>query len=167
MPATWEMKEQMNWQKKPPNSPSIDITIPINLLYIKKLIKKDISAEWQNRWTNSNKGREVFALLPITNEKRVLGDFFLNQLITGHGTLAVYQNRFFGKAAACECGSPREDRNHLIFDCPQWDSIRSKFFPCNFKSSSIDLLLFNPISKNGLREIMQCKLQTFLKQTED
>ncbi|GIY37466.1 RNA-directed DNA polymerase from mobile element jockey [Caerostris darwini] len=153
--------------KEATNSPTIDITIPINLQFIKKLIKKDISAEWQDRWTNSNKGREVFALLPTTNEKRVQGDFFLNQLITGHGTLAVYQNRFFGKTAACECGSPREDRNHLIFDCPQRDSIRSKFFPSNFKRSSIDLLLFNPKSKNGLREIMQRKLQTLLNQIED
>ncbi|GIY72493.1 RNase H domain-containing protein [Caerostris darwini] len=153
--------------KEATNSPTIDITIDINLHYIKKLIKKEITAEWQDRWTNSNKGREVFALLPKINEKRVQGDFFLNQIITGHGTLAVYQNRFFGKATTCDCSNSREDRNHLIFQCPQWDTIRRKFFPINYKRSTIDLLLFNPKSRNDLREIMQRKLQTLLNQIED
>ncbi|GIY54769.1 uncharacterized protein CDAR_391051 [Caerostris darwini] len=126
--------------KEATNSPTIDINIDINLQYIKKLIKKEI---------------------------RVQGDFFLNQLITGHGALAVYQNRFFGKAPTCDCGNPREDRNHLIFDCPQWDNIRHKFFPLNYKRSTIDLLLFNSKSRNGLSETMQSKLQTLLNPIED
>ncbi|GIY81658.1 hypothetical protein CDAR_307741 [Caerostris darwini] len=74
---------------------------------------------------------------------------------------------FFGKAADCACGHPLEDRKHLIFDCSQWDNIRKKFFPPNFKSSSSDLLIFNNKSRNGLREIMKHKLQTLLSSLEN
>ncbi|GIZ00737.1 hypothetical protein CEXT_501801 [Caerostris extrusa] len=109
--------------------------------------------------------RKGSILLPKVNLTR--GDFYVNQLISGHGTLAAYQNRFFGKAAACTCGHPLEDRKHLIFDCPQWDSIRQKFFPINFKRSTIELLIFNNKSRNGLREIMKHKLQTLFSSLEN
>ncbi|GIY25043.1 RNase H domain-containing protein [Caerostris extrusa] len=92
MLATWEMKEQTRLPKKLPISRQFKSTPYLH--FIKQTIKKDILAEWQDRWSNSIKGREVFILLPKVNLTRVQGDFFINQLISGHGTLAAYQNRF-------------------------------------------------------------------------
>ncbi|GIY52239.1 hypothetical protein CEXT_417091 [Caerostris extrusa] len=54
-------------------------------------------AEWQHRWDNSSKGREVFSILPLVKTTRVQGDFYLNLLLTGHGALAKYQARFLEK----------------------------------------------------------------------
>ncbi|GIY45304.1 uncharacterized protein CDAR_246041, partial [Caerostris darwini] len=108
--------------KEPTTNPDIQHPTVANLHFIKQLIKKEILAEWQDRWSNSTKGREVFLLLPRVNVTRVQGDFYVNQLISGHGALAAYQHRFFGKAADCTCGHPLEDRKHLIYDCPQWDN---------------------------------------------
>ncbi|GIY65165.1 putative 115 kDa protein in type-1 retrotransposable element R1DM [Caerostris darwini] len=141
--------------KEPTTNPDIQHPTVANFHFIKQLIKKEILAEWQDRWSNSTKGREVFLLLPRVNVTRVQGDFYVNQLISGHGALAAYQHRFFGKAADCTCGHTLEDRKHLIYDCPQWDNFRLKFFPTNFKAASIDLLIFNNKSRNGLREVVQ------------
>ncbi|GIY66992.1 hypothetical protein CDAR_417641 [Caerostris darwini] len=153
--------------KEATTNPDIQLPVVANLQYFKQLLKKEILAEWQDRWSNSSKGREVFLLLPKVNINRVQGDFYINQLISGHGALAAYQLRFFGKAAECTCGHPLEDRMHLIYDCPQWDNFRQKFFPTNFKTASIDLLLFNHKSRNGLREIMKHKLQSLLSSIDN
>ncbi|GIY15679.1 hypothetical protein CDAR_609711 [Caerostris darwini] len=51
--------------------------------------------EWQERWSQSHKGRDVFTLFPKININRVQGDFLLNQITIGHGAIAVYQARFF------------------------------------------------------------------------
>ncbi|GIY45441.1 hypothetical protein CDAR_71711 [Caerostris darwini] len=52
-------------------------------------------AEWQSRWLHSTKGRDVFELYKEVKENRIQGDGFLNQLITGHGTIGAHQARLF------------------------------------------------------------------------
>ncbi|GIY16808.1 hypothetical protein CEXT_469171 [Caerostris extrusa] len=37
--------------------------------------------------------------------------FFLNQLITGHGTIGTHQARL---SPFCQCGHPAEDRQHYL-----------------------------------------------------
>ncbi|GIX70129.1 hypothetical protein CDAR_312621 [Caerostris darwini] len=91
----------------------------------------------------------------------------MNPIITGHGTIAAYQSRFFGRATTCACSQLLEDRNHLLYDCSQWDNIKLKYFPRNYKNAKIDLLIFNMKSRYGLREIMKHKLQTLLSSMED
>ncbi|GIX83521.1 putative 115 kDa protein in type-1 retrotransposable element R1DM [Caerostris darwini] len=145
----------------------IDITSTYDINFIKKLIKKEIVAAWQDRWSNSSKGREVFTLFPEVKISRIQGDFLINQLITGHGCLGVYQERFFGGSGTCPCGHPSEDRIHIIFDCPQWNNYREKSFPRNHLEVKMELLLFNKISRAGLRDIMALKLQAALQSTND
>ncbi|GIY79608.1 RNase H domain-containing protein [Caerostris darwini] len=115
---------------------TIDINVPLNIATLKKKLNKEIMTEWQTHWSNTTKGREVFALLPEVKTARLQGDFLINQLITGHGTLGKYQARFFNKTSICDCGHQQEDRTHIIYDCPLWKDIRSKFFPTNFKDST-------------------------------
>ncbi|GIY79614.1 uncharacterized protein CDAR_57131 [Caerostris darwini] len=146
---------------------AIDFSMGYSIPYIKGLIKKDLLERWQDRWSNSTKGREVFAILPEVKTSRIQGDFFTNQLMTGHGCIGIYQERFFGKSAACSCGHILEDRNHIIYDCPQWNAIRQRFFPKNYRSMQLDLILFNKISRTGLREIMNSKLQASLRSNID
>ncbi|GIX87697.1 RNase H domain-containing protein [Caerostris darwini] len=155
------------YAKQATTQQSIDIATSINIHVVKNLIKRELMVNWQHRWDSSTKGRSVYSLFPKVSTNRVQGDFFLNQLITGHGALAIYQQRFFGKTANCRCGHPIEDIHHIIYVCPLWDSIREKFFPRNFQSVKRELLLFNSISKTGLKEIMCNKLQTPLQELED
>ncbi|GIX79766.1 uncharacterized protein CDAR_77401 [Caerostris darwini] len=135
------------YAKQATTKQTIDISTSINIHVVKNMLKRELMVNWQHRWESSTKGRSVYTLFPKVSTKRVQGDFFLNQLITGHGTIAIYQQRFFGKTANCQCGHPMEDIHHIIYVCPLWDSIRKKFFPRNFQSVKLELLLFNNISK--------------------
>ncbi|GIY37472.1 uncharacterized protein CDAR_458971 [Caerostris darwini] len=155
------------YAKKATTKEDIDFTMGYSIPYIKGLIKKDLLKQWQDRWSSSTKGRELFSILPEVKTSRIQGDFFTNQLLTGHGCIGIYQERFFGKSAVCSCGQLPEDRNHIIYDCPQWDAIRQRFFPKNYLFVQLDLLLFNKISRTGLREIMNTKLQASLQSNID
>ncbi|GIX66694.1 hypothetical protein CEXT_24571 [Caerostris extrusa] len=42
---------------------------------------------------------------PKVNLTRVQGDFYVNQLISGHGTLAAYQNRFLSSSPRSHGGT--------------------------------------------------------------
>ncbi|GIY73321.1 RNase H domain-containing protein [Caerostris darwini] len=107
------------------NKPSIDIQVNFTPTIVKRLLHKHTMAEWQTRWLQSIEGREVFELYKEVKENRIQGDFFLNQLITGHGTIGTHQARIFNKSPSCQCGHPTEDRKHIIYQCPQWNNIRS------------------------------------------
>ncbi|GIX78352.1 RNase H domain-containing protein [Caerostris darwini] len=124
-------------------------------------------AEWQSRWLHSTKGRDVYELYKEAKENRIQGDFFLNQLITGHGTIGIHQARLFHKSPSCQCGHSTEDRHHIIYQCPLWNSIRSKPLPLNHSSISMNLIFANYKSKMGLIEIMKIKLQSALQPIED
>ncbi|GIY54065.1 RNase H domain-containing protein [Caerostris extrusa] len=88
----------------------IDIQTKLTPKYIKNLLKQVIIRNWQLEWTTSPKGREVFAICRTVSTKRLHGNFFINQIITGHGALASYQERFFNKTNSCSCGPVIEDR---------------------------------------------------------
>ncbi|GIY54782.1 hypothetical protein CDAR_391131 [Caerostris darwini] len=94
------------------------------------------------------------------------GDFFLNQLITGHGTVGAHQARLLKKSPSCQCGHPTEDRQHIIYQCPLRNSIRYKHLPPNHSSISMNLIFANNKSKKGLIEIMKIKLQSALQPIE-
>ncbi|GIY78163.1 putative 115 kDa protein in type-1 retrotransposable element R1DM [Caerostris darwini] len=70
--------------KEATNSPDIQLSTDADLHFIKQLIKKDILAEWQDRWSNSTKGREVFILLPKSSSPRSHGGAFHAEIRPTH-----------------------------------------------------------------------------------
>ncbi|GIX76558.1 hypothetical protein CDAR_500011, partial [Caerostris darwini] len=121
----------------------LDCHFPLAKSHLKHLILNDIMHQWQVAWSSSSKGREVFDLCPVVSLKRIHGNFYLNQLITGHGALAHYQERFFHKGDVCLCGKAVEDRLHLVYNCERWQDIHLKCFPANFRQQSLLHLLLN------------------------
>lgn len=59
---------------------------------------------WQVRWNNFTKGRWTWDLVPKVNLKRILSDFYLNQVLTYHGVFPEFQAKRFGKSNLCICG---------------------------------------------------------------
>ncbi|GIY57605.1 hypothetical protein CEXT_700561 [Caerostris extrusa] len=86
-------------------------------------------------------GETTLLHFPTVNLKRVQGNFYLNQVITGHGSLADYQGKFFGKSSTCDCGQETENRFHLVYKCIQWTAITKKHFPRDFAMTPLDKLL--------------------------
>uniref|UniRef100_A0A2H8TIE5 Reverse transcriptase domain-containing protein n=1 Tax=Melanaphis sacchari TaxID=742174 RepID=A0A2H8TIE5_9HEMI len=87
---------------------------------------ENIVDTWQRRWTNSEKGRWTYTLIPsiATWISRRHGEtnFHLTQVLTGHGCFAADLKRF-GKLESAECwfcGDPEDDAAHTIFYCDAW-----------------------------------------------
>ncbi|GBM15934.1 hypothetical protein AVEN_270604-1 [Araneus ventricosus] len=116
-------------------------------------VKKNIRQNWQILWDHSSKGKQVKKLFDKVDEKRVLGDFYLNQIITGHGAFKTYQNRFFGKSPWCFCGKDEGTVEHTILKCDAWQNIRDTYFKKN--SSSIKELLQDRQSRKGMKLIVK------------
>ncbi|GBM38411.1 hypothetical protein AVEN_260801-1 [Araneus ventricosus] len=73
----------------------VDVSLgtPKSLINLK--IRNQISKLWQLRWEHSQETRFTFGLFPTTDSRRCFGDFFINQILTGHGYFPAHQNRFF------------------------------------------------------------------------
>ncbi|GBM35640.1 hypothetical protein AVEN_244525-1 [Araneus ventricosus] len=91
-------------------------------------MRKAIRQNWQILWDHSSKCKQVKKLFDKVDEKRVLGDFYLNQIISGHGAFQIYQNRFFSKSPLCFCGKDEGTVEHTILKCDAWQDIRDTYF---------------------------------------
>ncbi|GIY01480.1 hypothetical protein CDAR_196711 [Caerostris darwini] len=100
---------------------------------------KDLSNDRQTYWQTSCKGRAVYDICPKVSTKRLHGNFYLNQIYTGHGVIASYQNKFFNKDPKCICGHVLEGRQHIIYQCSKWRKIRTpssqQTSPCHCQNS--------------------------------
>ncbi|GIY12459.1 hypothetical protein CEXT_179301 [Caerostris extrusa] len=70
------------------------------------------------------------------NLNRLHGNYFINQIITGHVAIAIYQHKSFSSSPACNCGKEVEDRDHIIFKCELRKEIRGKHLPNTFNNKS-------------------------------
>lgn len=111
--------------------------------------------EWQRRWNESDQGRKVFSYFPKVSKARLKGDFYINQLITGHGALGPYQQRFFGVNAGCFCGVGIADEEHVVKHCCLFNEIRARFFPSDYLIKNLKELLDDENSTGGIRDIME------------
>ncbi|GBL73239.1 hypothetical protein AVEN_159294-1 [Araneus ventricosus] len=87
-------------------------------------MRKNIRQNWQASWDHSSKGKQVKKLFDKVDERRVLRDFYLNQIIKGHGAFKNYENRFFGKSPWFFCGKDEGTVEHNILKCDEWQDIR-------------------------------------------
>lgn len=94
----------------------------------KMIVKKHYFAVWQKKWEQDTVGRHTFSIIPNVTERhklKLMPDFYVTQLLTGHGSIAEYLFRFKLKTAdKCLCGAT-ETTPHLIFDCPLHENIRN------------------------------------------
>ncbi|GBM46700.1 hypothetical protein AVEN_244146-1 [Araneus ventricosus] len=106
-------------------------------------MRKNTRQSWQILWDHSSKVIQVKSLYEKVDEKRLLGDFYLNQIITGHGAFKTYQDRSFGKSPWCFCGKDEGTVEHTIIKCDAWQDIRDTYFFKKNSSSIKELLQYN------------------------
>ncbi|GBO17770.1 hypothetical protein AVEN_16664-1 [Araneus ventricosus] len=141
----------------------VDVSLgtPRSLINLK--IGNQILNSWQFRWVNSRQSRFTFGLFPDIDLKRCFGDFFINQILTGHGCFPAHQGRFFGKGSNCMCHTDEGTVSHYIYGCPLYEDIRRSYFPVNFAFLGILDLVQSGHSRKGLIEIVKCVLQVSLE----
>lgn len=89
-------------------------------------------AQWQQRWETESRGRWTAQLIPqvATWMKRKHGevDYYLTQLLTGHGYFREYLHRM-GKCDSPLCiyeDGQEDTAKHTFFECTRWQDMRSQ-----------------------------------------
>lgn len=88
--------------------------------------------QWQMEWDASEKGRWTHRLIPLlerwVNRKHGVVNYYLTQMLSGHGCYRAYLHRFkHDDTPDCTagCGVP-EDAEHAFFRCPRFLTERQK-----------------------------------------
>lgn len=88
--------------------------------------------EWQRRWQADENGRWTFTLIPEIeswiSRKHGEVDFYLTQILSGHGCFKYYLYRFRHEDNPfCPvCPDEIEDARHVLFYCPRFNSERAQ-----------------------------------------
>lgn len=86
---------------------------------------------WQERWTNSRKGRHTHRIWPDVrvrlSQQHVEVDHYLAQVATGHGDFKAKLYSFnLVPAPNCRCQA-EETVDHVVLNCPQFDGPRRRW----------------------------------------
>lgn len=120
--------------KEATSRPEVDVDLGLTRIQVKSLIYKESIRNWQEEWNQSSKGRRTFKFIPKVSTDRCIADFYINQVLTGHGVFPVYQSRFHGKDDRCFCSQSLGTVEHIIYDCDLFNNIRINHFPVNYKN---------------------------------
>lgn len=132
----------------------VDCQISYSKRYISQVMRSETLERWTRRWENSFKGRRLRMFFPDPDPSRLNGDFFLNQVFTGHGAFAFHQSRFFGKDSTCHCGDDEGTVGHVVFRCPTFAQIRRDWFPRDYLRLELEKLLEDSKARRGVKEMM-------------
>lgn len=88
--------------------------------------------EWQDRWRTSDRGRWTARLIPNIEtwltRKHGETDFYLTQMLTGHGSFNAYLFRMgLHNSPSCRyCPYKIDDAEHTFFECVRWKNLKSE-----------------------------------------
>lgn len=104
------------------NRQFVDVEVGLTCRQIKKDLFGRAMSKWQEKWNNSVTGRVTYKSFPGVGTRRLQGSFYVNQVLTGHGTFGDYQARFFQKDSTCFCGVS-DNMNHMQYRCTLWQQL--------------------------------------------
>ncbi|GBM87011.1 hypothetical protein AVEN_102397-1 [Araneus ventricosus] len=104
----------------------IDICFGETKSEIKSSVKNKMMQRWQDRWNSSKNGGVTRSFFGEVCLRRVKGDFYLNQVFTGHGIFRTHQSRFYNKPIECQCGAEVGDTAHVLLACDLWKAKRDE-----------------------------------------
>lgn len=137
--------------------PTIGKAAKISLESIKHILKKTALENWQTRWDSDETGRRTYDFYPRVNQKRILGNHYVNQVLTGHGCEGPYQRRFHGRAANCGLCRVENTYIHILQECPKYENNWSQLPEWRFKPLKQQL---------GNYRALQCIIKTIKEEQE-
>ncbi|GIY12877.1 hypothetical protein CEXT_711471 [Caerostris extrusa] len=108
-----------------------------------------------------------FCSLPECKHQKGSGRFLPESNHQQRYNWSVPGQTFRQRSLPCVCGHSFEDRSHIIYDCPEWEEIRRRFFPPNHKEGQPRAPSRQQKSRQGIRDMLQIKLQALLRFFED
>lgn len=143
---------------------TIDINTPLSKRQITSQLLTEILRDWQNQWDNTSVGRPVYRFFPTVSLKRLQGDFYLNQVYTGHGAFGPFQNKFFGRNPICFCALEDATIEHVLYRCSNYEKERNDFFPRNYPNWTLIDLMKDASTRKGIRLILMDMVQKWCDQ---
>ena len=163
------------------DDPNVIHNLALHFSEIPAARKAACKEKWQTQWTNSEKGRYSYSIIPTVKEKSWYKEspldrksiIFWNRIIANHTRSKDSLNRHkIVNSSICSCGKNYQTVNHLLFECeetissvmlqklrhssfhPPWDIrdiIASEINKC-------DKTVMNLISKFMAKKLMHKKL---------
>ncbi|XP_067143920.1 uncharacterized protein [Centruroides vittatus] len=131
--------------KEAANKAGIDYDV-LPAAYIKKTIRDYINDKWQVRWTESNKDRFTYGILPNIQEllrdlQWLRNDFISTQVLSGHAKCNTYFKKVNRSTSEeCECGDNSQTVEHLLLKCPKYAILRNEL-ECLFNKDNPNLTM--------------------------
>lgn len=99
----------------------------------KTAARASLLRKWQERWDGADKGLWTKRLIPELRDwvERRHGevDFFLTQVLSGHGCFRTYLHRFqLAEDSNCPYCNVEDDAEHTLFFCQRWACYRELCF---------------------------------------
>lgn len=151
-------EEADHFAKEATRKQRVDINTKLSWRTIRNLLKKEALTQWQTYWNNSSKGRRTFDLIKEVSLGRCFTDFFLVQVITGHGVFPAHQARLFGKSDRCPYDRDTGTVEHFVFHCSNFNELRRRSFPRNFNRLTLWQLLNHGDARRGLKLMIKALL---------
>ena len=75
----------------------VDVVVKLTIAQAKKILLARALENWQTRWDHSSTGRRTYEIFPRVSLRKLHCDFYINQVLTGHGTFGDHQARLRNK----------------------------------------------------------------------
>ena len=105
--------------------------------------------QWSSKSIRRNPPQNTFQF----SLRRLHCDFYVNQVLTGHGTFGDHQARLRNNLR-CPCGAPVSSIQHSLYVCPKWNHIREAKFPRDFQVRTLKDLCLHPQFRLGVIDIV-------------
>lgn len=100
----------------------------------KQEARKELMRDWQRQWNSAENGRWTYRLIQSvekwTSRKHGDIDFFLTQILSGHGCFNYYLWRMkkLGSPMCSLCEAECDDAGHTLFVCDAFENWRRQLF---------------------------------------
>ncbi|XP_071036474.1 uncharacterized protein [Parasteatoda tepidariorum] len=136
----------------------INLEVPSSKAQIKTIIKSNNLNRWKTEWQSSERGRQTYIFFKDPSTKRLQANFYLNQLLTGHGVFGEYQNRLFNKNPNCTYCGDNQTIEHLILNCPHFQTLRGN----HFAGQNLHQCFAKLVCRNIVKQIIKVTLEDTL-----
>lgn len=134
---------------------SVDVVAKLSYNEVRRRMKRAVECDWQSHWEKTTKGRRTYRFFKKVTMGRCKSDFYLNQILTGHGVFPAHQARMFGKQETCPFDGEIGDMEHYIFRCTRFNETRTKFLPIGYSTLQLQDLMEMKKARQGLKIVVK------------
>ncbi|GBN84740.1 hypothetical protein AVEN_18301-1 [Araneus ventricosus] len=139
------------YAKQAVHRPVVDFPVLRPISMLRRQITQVLLAQWQDRWSSTDKGRQTAEFFPLVSFEPLLFSARIIQLRTGHGRFPEYFCRFaISDTDACVCGGTGTVR-HYLGSCPLTLDLSSRL---QFDINRLPTLLSTPANLPLLDELV-------------